>query len=290
VQDTYIGKSLDVYGEWSEGEVELFSQIVQKGWNVVDVGANIGSFTVPFSKLVGPLGTVVAFEPQRILFQLLTANVALNEITNTVVHNMAVGKDTGTLQVPKINYTIPANFGALSLNSGEPYLENARQEQVPLTTLDNLRRSMPECPHFVKVDVEGMESAVLDGASRLLGECAPIFYIENNCIKDSEALITRMASFNYTMHWDVKSYLNSENYFKNPDWDIFPRTLLSINMLCLPANTRFSPREADFPLIRHAEKKWYLHDYDFDINSGEFGEGQETFHFRQNGNLTHCVR
>lgn len=206
-QDTYIGKSLDTYGEWSEGEVHVFSQIIRKGWRVFDVGANLGAFTVPFSKMVGPQGLVVAFEPQRIVYQLLVANVALNEITNTVVHNMAVGKETGVLPVPKINYTVPANFGALSLLD-KSLLAGAEKDQVPLTTLDTLARSLQRCPHFVKVDVEGMERDVLEGSVEVLGFCSPILYIENNCIMDSEFLIQHLAKFNYTMHWDIKSYSN----------------------------------------------------------------------------------
>ena len=71
VNDDYIGRSLDIYGEFSEGEIEAFSLLVHPGDIVLDVGANIGSHTIWFAQAVGPTGGVMAFEPQRLLFQTL---------------------------------------------------------------------------------------------------------------------------------------------------------------------------------------------------------------------------
>ena len=57
------------------------------GYISLDVGANIGCHTVPFAKLVGESGRVVAFEPQRLVFQNLCANLALNALTNVYVYH-----------------------------------------------------------------------------------------------------------------------------------------------------------------------------------------------------------
>ena len=65
VTDQYIGQSLDRYGEFSEGEVELFRQIVQPGATILEIGANLGIHSVFFAKALGPSGTLHAFEPQR---------------------------------------------------------------------------------------------------------------------------------------------------------------------------------------------------------------------------------
>ena len=65
LNDAYIGRSLDVYGEYSEGEIDLFRQLLRPGDVAIDVGANIGALTVPMARLVQPGGAVVAFEPQR---------------------------------------------------------------------------------------------------------------------------------------------------------------------------------------------------------------------------------
>src|SRR5208282_3272360 len=69
--DEYIGKSLDLYGEFSEGEVGVYRQLVRPGDVVIDAGANNGVFTLVFARAVGPAGRVIAFEPQRVLFQTL---------------------------------------------------------------------------------------------------------------------------------------------------------------------------------------------------------------------------
>jgi len=89
LRDTFVGKSLNTYGEWCQSEVLLFSSIVREGDVVIDVGANIGAFTVPLAKMVGTKGCVVAYEPQRQIYQLLSANIALNEIPNAFLYQNA---------------------------------------------------------------------------------------------------------------------------------------------------------------------------------------------------------
>src|SRR5690606_28828206 len=81
-RDLYVGRSLATYGEFSEAEIGLFRQILRPGGVVVEAGANIGAHTVPLARMVGESGAVVAFEPQRLQFQLLCANLALNGMIN----------------------------------------------------------------------------------------------------------------------------------------------------------------------------------------------------------------
>src|SRR5918993_5744771 len=100
VNDQYIGRSLDLYGEYSEGEVDLFRQILRQGDLALDVGANIGVHTVPMARLVGERGSVLAIEPQRLAYQTLCGNVALNGLLNVWCHNVAVGDTRGSLVVP----------------------------------------------------------------------------------------------------------------------------------------------------------------------------------------------
>ena len=62
--DYYIGASLEMYGEYSELEIDLLRRIIKPGWTVVDAGANIGALTLAFAEMVGTDGIVHAFEPQ----------------------------------------------------------------------------------------------------------------------------------------------------------------------------------------------------------------------------------
>src|SRR5690349_191029 len=100
VNDLYIGRSFDLYGEFSEGEVEVFRQLVRPGQTVLDVGANIGAHTVPLAKLVGRSGRVLAFEPQRTVYYALCGNVAQNNLDQVYCYHAAVAERAGTIAVP----------------------------------------------------------------------------------------------------------------------------------------------------------------------------------------------
>jgi hypothetical protein len=102
--DAYIGRSIEKYGEYSELETVIFDQFVQPGQLVVEVGANIGAHTLFLSRKVGTEGLVLAFEPQRIVYQTLCGNLALNSITNVFCWNTAVGAENGEIVVPALDY------------------------------------------------------------------------------------------------------------------------------------------------------------------------------------------
>src|SRR5882672_8881146 len=90
--DIYIGRSLELYGEWSHGEIALFEQVLQSGMVAIDAGANIGTHTLALARAVGPTGAVYAFEPQRIVFQTMVVNVALNSLTNVICQQRGLGE------------------------------------------------------------------------------------------------------------------------------------------------------------------------------------------------------
>ena len=115
--DIYIGKSFDLYGEFSEEEIDLFRLLVTDKDVVLDIGANIGAHTLFLAKAVGPNGQVHAFEPQRIVFQTLCANMALNHIANAFCWNIVLGERPGTVFVPQVQPWEHFNFGGLSLGS-----------------------------------------------------------------------------------------------------------------------------------------------------------------------------
>lgn len=154
-RDTWIGLSLSTYGEWEEVTINLLAEFIEEGDTFVDVGANIGAYTIPFAKLVTQTGRVISFEPQRIVSQLLTANVALNEVTNVGVFNAGVGNSNTPLEVPDVLYNIEANFGSISLVQS---WSKASTSLVPQVQLDNV--FVDECPSLIKIDVEGMELRV----------------------------------------------------------------------------------------------------------------------------------
>ena len=222
-EDIYIGRSLDLYGEFSELEAVLFAQLVRPGDTVVEVGANIGVHTVHLARLAGATGRVHAYEPQRVIFQLLCANVALNSLFNVYTHHAAAGSSAGELHVPPLNHAAVNNFGGLSLS----YEKNG--EPVPVLCLDAL--ALPSLK-LLKVDVEGMEHEVLSGAREMIRQHRPFLYVENDRREKSAALISLINELGYDMYWHLPALYNPDNFAGNPH-NAFP-SLVSINLLCVP--------------------------------------------------------
>ncbi len=222
VHDQYIGRSLDLYGEYSEGEIDLFRQLVRDGDVVLDVGANIGAHTVFLAQHVGPHGFVFAFEPQRVVFQTLCANVALNQLTNVDCRQAAVGAAAGEVVVPEIDYRRFANFGGLSLDGWE------QGRLVPVVTIDQLQLSRCE---FIKVDVEGMEEQVLRGARETLSRLRPLLYVENDRNDKSRELIGLLLECDYLLYWHTPRMFNPDNVLGNATNEF--GDIVSHNMLCI---------------------------------------------------------
>jgi FkbM family methyltransferase len=232
--DVYIGRSLDLYGEFSQGEIELFQQVVGIGDVVIEVGANIGAHTLRLAQLAGPGGRVHAFEPQRPVFQTLCANLALNSIVNTHCYMYAVGSQEGELPVPVVDYEEPNNFGGIELGDDAEWRSVGWEvccEVVPLVTLDFLFAGLDRL-RLLKVDVEGMELEVLRGARELIQKTRPFLYVENDRPAKSEALVDLLRSLGYALYWHDPLLYNPENHFGNAE-DVFPG-VLSINIFGIP--------------------------------------------------------
>ena len=223
--DAYIGRSLDVYGEFSELESELFRHILQPGMTALDIGANIGVHTVAMAQMVGEQGRVVAIEPQRIIYQMLCGNLALNNVANTVTLMVGIGRENGMINLPVIDYNRQNNFGGVSLSS------YAAGETVQLVTIDAM--NLPHC-NFIKLDVEGMELEALQGALQTIRKHKPILYVENDRPEKSEPMLRFLLSEGYRLFWHLPMLFNANNFYGVAE-NIFPG-LASINVLGLPAS------------------------------------------------------
>jgi len=220
-RDRYVGRSLELYGEYSHEETALFKSLLKPGAIALDIGAHIGPHTLTLADTVGPAGAVLAFEPQRVLFQMLCANLALNNCTTVYPYHAAVGACEDTIMVPQLDYTVENNFAGMALGDYQ------QGEKVRLLTIDGLE--LQRCD-FMKVDVEGMELEALKGARETIARFRPALYVENDREEKSAALIAFMRSLDYDLYWHRPPLFNPDNHAGNPD-NVFAG-IVSINMLC----------------------------------------------------------
>jgi FkbM family methyltransferase len=255
VNDRHIGRSLDLYGEWAESELELLGLFIKPGDVVIDVGANIGTHTVFFAQRSGPTGQVFAFEPQRIVFQTLCANLALNGLLNVHAFQAAASRAPGSIAVPPVSYAEPGNYGGVGLGGevADPGAGATAGERVPVMTLDGLAiAGGPARCRLLKIDVEGMELDVLEGARALVETTRPIVYVENNDAARSPALITWLLARDYHLFWHVSRFFNPRNFRDNPE-NVFGN-LGDLNMLAVRAE--LAPAFARFPRVTGADDNW----------------------------------
>jgi FkbM family methyltransferase len=222
-QDIYVGASVIQLGEFSKPEADFLAQIVHPGHIVVEVGANIGTHTVRLAQRVAPGGFMLAFEPQRIVFQTLCANLALNSLANVIALPFAVGDAPGMINVPAIAPDQPANFGGIAVGGADG-------EPTALVTIDSY--ALPGC-RLIKIDVEGMEATVLSGAVQTILRHKPFLYVENDRRPLSPPLIQLIGSLGYDMYWHLPPLDAPENFNGRAE-PLFPG-IVSVNMLCVPA-------------------------------------------------------
>lgn len=224
--DRYVGASLIEYGEFSPGEVATLRRYLPPGATVLDIGANVGALTVPLAQHVGPNGAVFAFEPQRICYQALCANVALASLTNVVALNAAVGATEGTITVPYRDPATADNFGAVELGKpGQP---------VDVLRLDDMPKAA-----LVKIDVEGMEPDVLKGGAAYLAEHRPVLYLESDRTERRAELYALLEAAGYDCWWDKPPLYVPDN-FRGNTVNLWPG-ILSENLLCIPRGSAWGP-------------------------------------------------
>jgi len=228
--DAYITGCLDRYGEYCEAETDVFRQVVKPGMIVVEAGANIGAHTVMLARACAP-GRLIAFEPQQRAFQLLCANLTMNEIENVTAYPEAVGAAPGMVELPTVDYGLAGNFGSVSPRpaqiAGEAWHEG---RMVRLRTLDSLE--LPTCG-LIKVDVEGWEAGVVRGAQATIARCRPILYVENDRAAQQAELIALIDALGYVQYWHLAPLFSRSNF--NGVAEDLTGGAVSMNMLCVPA-------------------------------------------------------
>ncbi len=164
-RDRLIGPRLIMNGIYEKGLTAYFRSIASEIKTFVDVGANIGYYTVLFGKHLRRRGQVFAFEPDHTNFALLQRNAQINWIdkSNIVLERLALSEIPGTARLHR-NVEKPANTSLLAPTEEERAFNAFEVYDVPTTSLDEYFRTRNEGIDLIKIDVEGHELAVLKGA------------------------------------------------------------------------------------------------------------------------------
>jgi FkbM family methyltransferase len=154
---------------WPEEYEPLAFQVIGRtlrpGFLAVDVGANIGLYTLAMAKMVQPQGKVVSFEPASESYAALVAHVRQNRLTKIVeAHMLAVGDEPGVCSFVEESVLGTNRIGSRS----SQHTNNARSVPRRMTTLDEVFDGARSLPDLIKIDVEGFEMSVLRGAQRTL--------------------------------------------------------------------------------------------------------------------------
>ncbi len=172
-------------------EVNLTRQVLDlrrhyygDGVVAVDCGANIGIYTVEWSKHMTGWGSVVAIEAQERIYYALGGNIAINNCFNARAMCAAVGRQPGVMKIPNLDHLSSASFGSLELKQRErnefigqkiDYAAEKDLVDIRVVSLDSLDLGRVD---LVKIDVEGMEIDVLEGAVNCIAKQHPVILVE----------------------------------------------------------------------------------------------------------------
>jgi FkbM family methyltransferase len=164
-----------VFGTHEPHIMQTIKDLVQPGWTVADIGANIGYSTLLLASCVGPNGKVIAFEPLAENFGMLQENIELNRHGNVRAENLALMERSGRIE---LRTATPGamSWAATILVDASRAVETQSVEAV--TFDEYAARNGIAKIDFVKMDVEGAEAAVLGGMATIIERHKPVLLIE----------------------------------------------------------------------------------------------------------------
>jgi FkbM family methyltransferase len=206
--DNIVSRSLIVYGEWAQLEIDMICKLVRTGDTVADVGAFLGTHTLALAQMVGAHGRVHSFEPRRYIREILDANVNSNGLEQVEIHPFALGRTASTIDIAAIDPSSQQNFGGLALDE-VPFASNASIESISIRKFDDI--DFPRMD-FLKIDAEGMEAEVVMGARRTIEKHRPLVFAECNDLKHGASLLSAFDEAGYHVFGAVTPAFNPDNF------------------------------------------------------------------------------
>lgn len=188
-----LGLSSLLYGTFELAELKFAEQVLSTGATALDIGANVGIFSVVMAAKAGANGRVFSFEPLPANVVRLKKNLRRNGLADSGVFAVALGQADGEMRL-----RLAHDPAYPSLHEVEGGLADGTDVQVQVRRLDAVweELGMPDVA-FVKMDVEGAEADVLKGGARFLGTCRPTMLIEANSESQLAALRSILSAYGY---------------------------------------------------------------------------------------------
>jgi FkbM family methyltransferase len=188
--------------------LKRYAAMLKTGDTVLDIGANVGVFSLLGSSLVGEKGHIYAFEPSQKTFNALTENLSINGIKNVHPQRLALSNTEGVIYLGNV-----ANDALNFIDKN-----NQKGEAVDMITLDKwLAFNNIQKVDFIKIDIEGAEKLCFEGASDMLKKTPPTIIMECN--------ETWCKRFEYTV-FDLLQFLNTFGYtfeqYEEAQWICYP--------------------------------------------------------------------
>lgn len=172
-----ITDQLERYSAHTRNEISMLRTMIREGDNILDIGAHVGTFSVPFAVFSNRKGKVYSFEANPETYNLLLKNIQVNSLDNVIIPANAVVSMEGGLG---FSASLPDRE-----NSGTYYFKAASEDSESIVYSVNIdewhdQLTLDQDIGLVKIDVEGAELLVLESCRKVLKQFKPVLYIEIN--------------------------------------------------------------------------------------------------------------
>jgi len=194
-----IDNNIKKFSVWEPASTNIVHSIVKQGDVVLDIGANIGYFTVIMSKIVGEAGKVLAFEPTKHFGEVLQKTIEVNALKNVRLYNYGLSDKSSETKISIGDSSATIHWLD---NQGGGGVRGV--ESITLKKLDDIANSLNiEKLDFIKIDVDGHEPAFLEGAWNTIDKYKPIILMEIDHLHYLKAGVTA---------WDFYNKLREKGY------------------------------------------------------------------------------
>ncbi len=192
--DDWIQQNIFFLGSYEPAELKVLEKLLPPKGTFMDIGANMGLYSLLASRTAGPEGTVYCFEPLEKNYKMLKNNIAINRLSNIHSEKLAIGEK---------NKTTTLYYDDQEKNQGMAttrYIKDAYREEITMVSLDEyVNNHAISRIHLIKIDIEGSEYAALLGMRNTLSAHRPAIIIEILDSQTGSANATRIHALLHDM-------------------------------------------------------------------------------------------